>query len=103
MRCAVGLAVIAELGCAHTSPRPPAPVAKCADEQAALVVARDFATRTAQSDGVKVRLDESRVTNEAGQWKIWTLVGEGRVPKDAYLVIRKADCAPDWALLLYEM
>jgi hypothetical protein len=67
------------------------------------MVARDFATRTSGGEGVKLRLDESRVTNEASQWKIWALVGDGRVPKHAWLLVRKADCSADWALVLYQM
>ena len=96
-------AALTGLGCAHNAPDPPTPLWRCGDERIALRVAQDFAAQTEQSDGVKLRLDESRVTNEASQWKIWTHVGEGRGPKDAYLVVRKVDCAADWALILYQM
>jgi hypothetical protein len=98
-----GLAV----GCARTQPSVARPVAavQCEDRARALHAAHEFAAQTEQSDGVTLRLDETRVSNESDRWKIWTLVGKGRpfVGEEASLVVRKSDCAADWQLILYQM
>lgn len=103
MRVAAIAIALVDFGCAHHATGQPTPLPRCADERIALRVAHEFALQTEQSDGVKLWLDESRVTNEASQWRVWTHVGDDRVPRDAYLVIRKVDCAADWALRLLQM
>jgi hypothetical protein len=70
---------------------------------AALDAGRRFASQTERSEGVKLRLDEARVFDDRGQWKIWTKVGRGGFWDNAWLVVRKGDCGTDWAQLLYEM
>jgi hypothetical protein len=52
---------------------------------------------------VKLRVDESRTVDEPEQWKFWTKVGNGGFYDNAWLIVRKRDCATDWAQLLYEM
>jgi hypothetical protein len=102
MLITVGLAV----GCAHAQPgvARPAAAARCEDRESALHAAHEFAAQTEHSDGVKLRLDEARVSSDSDHWMIWTLVGRGRpfLGEEASLVVRKSDCAADWQLILYE-
>jgi len=93
---ALGLAV----GCAHAQS---VVVAKCEDKTVALRVARDFAAQTEQSDGVKLRLDETRLSDRPDQWHVRTQVGKGGFGQEADLVVRKSDCAADWKEIRYEM
>jgi hypothetical protein len=94
--------VFAGWGCAHADSRQPVP-SKCTEKQAALRIARDFARQTEQADGVTVLLREERTIEEPDAWKLWTEVSKrGVAADDAYLLVRKANCAADWAQVLYE-
>ncbi len=75
-------------------------VPRCAEKQSALDAASAFARQTEQSEGVRLRLDKSLVGNEPDIWRIRTFVA-GNL--DAWLIVRKVDCAADWQELLYQM
>ena len=93
---------LAALACAHSGSRPEPPPA-CGDKRAALRAGGRFASETERSEGVKLRVDESRVVDDSEQWKIWTKVGKAGFWDNAWLIVRKRDCSTDWAQLLYEM
>ena len=84
-------------GCAHAESSK-TPTLRCGERRVALRVAHDLASETERSDRVKLRLDESRVVDEPHEWKLVTIIDDGAVPRDAYLVVRKLDCAVDWLL-----
>jgi hypothetical protein len=82
------------------STNPTVASAQCADKQAAIRTAHSFASQTEQDDRVKLRVDESRTVEKPGEWRVWTFVESTWPWGDAYLVVHKADCKAEWALLL---
>lgn len=94
--------MIGGMVCAHAG-RGPSAQLKCENREVALQVARGAAEQTQQSDGVTLRPDAGRIVDQPDKWKVWTIVGKGGVPGDAYLIVRKSDCATDWETIMYKM